>query len=292
MILKKFLKERRELVNIALDRYLPSKNEYPKEINKAIRYAVLSSGKRLRPILATMAYNLFGKTDDKIMMPACAIEFIHNYSLVHDDLPAIDNDDYRRGKQTTHKMFGPAIATLAGDALLSMAFGLVAQTEAEPELVVEIMKIVTDAANTSGMLGGQVLDILAEGKEISQEQSLEIHNKKTMKLIVAPLKIGAMMAGAEDKHQKRVCVYGEKIGLAFQIVDDILDIEGSQEELGKDIGSDQEKKKATYPSIFGLERAKEDAYTLIKEARDVIEPYGSKAEMFLLLADFVLNRKY
>lgn len=281
-----YLREGQELVNSLLDRYCPSAAEEPRSLHAAIRYSLLAGGKRLRPILALAAYeHCHGRPDRLRIEPAmAAIEMVHTYSLIHDDLPCMDDDDLRRGIPTCHKKFGEAIAVLAGDALHDIAFGLMAQTGSLPA-VIEL----AEAVGTSGMLGGQVADIEAEGKPVDMAAVINIHSRKTGALIRSSVRVGALLAEAEPDLLDSLSKYGERIGLAFQIIDDILDVEGDQKKLGKMVGSDCKNEKATYPGAVGMEQARRDAGRLIDEALSLIG--GSDDNMLKFLARFIGQRE-
>jgi geranylgeranyl diphosphate synthase type II len=292
--LKAYLEARRALVDAALDRALPTEDTPPANLHRAMRYSVLAPGKRLRPILVIAGAEAVGGSAPAVMDAACALELIHAYSLIHDDLPAMDDDDYRRGRLTNHKVFGEAMAILAGDALLTLAFRLIADNAArmsDPRMVARVVADVADAAGTDGMVGGQVVDIESEGKDVTAETLEYIHRHKTAALIRVSLCAGATLAGARPELLAAVRVAGEALGLAFQIVDDILDVEGSLAELGKSAGSDERKKKATYPAFHGLEVSKQKARALIVEAKRALDPLGPAATPIRALADFVLERR-
>jgi geranylgeranyl diphosphate synthase type II len=294
MELKTYLDERRALVEGALDRVLPPESMAPPTIHRAMRYSVLAPGKRLRPILVIAGAEAVGGRADAVLDSACALELIHAYSLIHDDLPAMDDDDYRRGRLTNHKVFGEAIAILAGDALLTLAFRLLATNAARvapPAVVGAVLAEVADAAGTEGMVGGQVVDIESEGKTIAPEMLDYIHLHKTAALIRAALRVGALLAGGPPASVDAISQAGQALGLAFQIVDDILDVEGSLAELGKTAGSDERKQKATYPSLHGLPASKQRARELIDETKRRLTPLGPAAEPIRTLADFVLERR-
>jgi geranylgeranyl diphosphate synthase type II len=281
-----YLAERRRAVDEALERHLPPKDAPPATIHEAMRYSVFAGGKRLRPILVIAGAEAVGGTMERVLPAAGALELIHTYSLIHDDLPAMDDDDYRRGRLTNHKVFGEAMAILAGDALLTLAFGLLAEHAS-----LEVVKEVAAAAGTVGMIGGQVVDIQSEGKSVDAETLEYIHRHKTAALIRCSLLSGAMLAGAPPTALKAIGDAGTHLGLAFQIVDDILDVEGSLEELGKMAGSDQRKKKATYPEYFGLEASRLKAKSLIEDAKAALQPLSPRAEPIRALADFIFQRK-
>ncbi len=292
--LKAYLEERKGVVDAALDRVLPPESVPPVTVHRSMRYSVLAPGKRLRPILVIAGAEAVGGRADDVLDTACALELIHAYSLIHDDLPAMDDDDYRRGRLTNHKVFGEAMAILAGDALLTLAFRLVAANAARvaaPAIVGEVVTEVADAAGTDGMVGGQVVDIESEGKAISPEMLDYIHLRKTAALIRASLRVGALLAGAGAEQVEAISQAGQSLGLAFQIVDDILDVEGSLAELGKSAGSDERKKKATYPSLHGLPASKRRARELIEETKRRLAPLGPAADPICALADFVFERR-
>ena len=292
--LKAYLESRREIVDMALDRVLPGEDAAPSTVHRAMRYSVLAGGKRLRPILVVASAEAVGGSAEQVMDTACALELIHTYSLIHDDLPAMDDDDYRRGRLTSHKVFGDAIAILAGDALLTLAFHLIAANAArgaDPKVVCQVVAEVAEAAGTSGMVGGQVVDIESEGKAITADTLDYIHTRKTAALIRVSMRAGAMLAGARPAALARIGDAGQRLGLVFQIVDDILDVEGTLAELGKTAGSDERKKKVTYPAYHGIEASKRRARELIVEAKAALEPLGPAAEPLRALADYILERK-
>ena len=294
MVVKKFIAKKAEVINEALDYYLPAEDLKPSKLHQSMRYSVLAGGKRLRPILTLVAAELVGNIEEKKVLPAaCAIEFVHNYSLIHDDLPSMDDDDFRRGQLSNHKKFSPAIAVLAGDALLTLAFELLADIDdINAETIRLITKELAQGAGNQGMVGGQIVDIEAEGKKIDGDQLNYIHRHKTGALLKTSVRIGALLGSASQAKLKALTNYAEKIGLAFQIADDILDIEGSAEKLGKAVGSDLNKDKATFPAIYGLDESKELANTTIQEAKDALEIFGSKAEILRELADYIVQREY
>ena len=293
--LETYLKDRRVLVDAALDRFLPSEDTPPPSVHSAMRYSVLAGGKRLRPILVIAGAELVGAQPNLVMPTACALELIHTYSLIHDDLPAMDDDDYRRGRLTNHKVFGDAIAILAGDALLTCAFQLVAQNAAlsgvDATVVCGVVAEIAQAAGTLGMVGGQVVDIESEGKTVTPDQLEYIHIHKTAALLRASLSVGARLGGADAAALAAVREAGESLGLAFQIVDDILDVEGSLETLGKTAGSDERKQKVTYPALHGIEASRREARRLIERTKSRLVVFGARSAPLCALADFVVERK-
>jgi geranylgeranyl diphosphate synthase, type II len=292
--LKPYLQSRRVLVDAALDDFLPAPTAPPPVVHQAMRYSVLAGGKRLRPILVIAGAEAVGGHAEGVLPTACALELIHTYSLIHDDLPAMDDDDYRRGQLTSHKMFGEAMAILAGDALLTLAFRLMAENAAhvkDARVICDVVAEIATAAGTGGMVGGQVVDIESEGKVIAPETLDYIHTHKTAALIRASLRVGAMLAGARPPALEAITAAGQRLGLAFQIVDDILDVEGSLEELGKTAGSDERKQKATYPAVHGLDASRRRARALLDEAQAALTPLGAAAEPIRALADFIFERR-
>ena len=261
-----------------------------------MRYSLLAPGKRIRPLLALAAAEaIAGAIDDDMRLACAAIELVHCYSLIHDDLPAMDDDDYRRGRLTNHKVFGEAIAILAGDALLTYAFQLIAQNATlagvDAPVVCEVVAAVAEAAGTLGMVGGQVVDIESEGKTITAEQLEYIHVHKTAALLRASLTAGARLGGADAAALAAVADAGRNLGLAFQIVDDILDVEGSLETLGKTAGSDERKQKVTYPTLHGIEASRREARRLIEQTKSRLGVFGARSAPLCALADFVVERK-
>ena len=286
-----YLAERRRLVDESLEQVLPPDDTPPPTVHRAMRHSVMAGGKRLRPILVIAGAEAAGGTMDVVMPTACALELIHTYSLIHDDLPAMDDDDYRRGRLTSHKVFGEAIAILTGDALVTLAFRLIAGNPGDPRVICDVIAEVADAAGTSGMVGGQVVDIESEGKSITPETLDFIHSRKTAALLRVSLTAGAMLAGAKPDAVEVVRAAGGTLGLAFQIVDDILDVEGTLATLGKTAGSDARKKKVTYPAHYGVETSRKKARELIDRTKLSLTPLGPAAEPIRALADFVFERK-
>jgi len=289
-----YLAERKEAVDRALDRFLLPADAFPLSIHEAIRYSVFAGGKRLRPILVIAAAEVAGGAMEPVLPTACAFELIHTYSLIHDDLPAMDDDDLRRGRPTSHKVFGEAVAILAGDALFTLGMRLLAESfvqgDSNPALLPQLLAEVTDAAGTVGMIGGQVVDIESEGRVVSPSTLEYIHTHKTGALIRAAVRAGALLSAASEQGLAALTTYGERLGLAFQIVDDILDLEGDQEAMGKAVGSDQRKRKVTYPDFYGLEPSRKMATDLIREAKEALDLFGDKAMPLRTLADFILSR--
>jgi geranylgeranyl diphosphate synthase type II len=289
-----YMKERAAAVDAALERVLPPETEPPETLHRAMRYSVFAGGKRLRPVLVIAGAEAVGGRMDFVMPTACALELIHTYSLVHDDLPAMDNDDFRRGVPTNHKVFGEAMAILAGDALLTLAFRLVADN-AVPGMdagrLRDVMVDIADAAGHAGMVGGQVVDLLSEGKVVGPDTVDYIHARKTGALIRTSLRVGARLCGATEAEIRALGVAGAALGLAFQIVDDILDVVSSSAELGKTAGKDEAQKKATYPAIHGLEASRARARDLIGEAEAALGSFGPRAEPIRALGRFILDRR-
>jgi len=289
-----YLAERRALVDAALERVLPAEDTPPATVHRAMRYSVLAGGKRLRPILVIAGAEAVGGAPCEVLPAACALELIHTYSLIHDDLPAMDDDDYRRGRLTSHKVFGEAMAILAGDGLLTLAFKLVADNAAlarDPRVLRDVVTALADAAGTFGMVGGQVVDIESEGKTITPETLEYIHLHKTAALIRAAMRVGALLGGGGPAAVEAIGDAGRDLGLAFQIVDDILDVEGSLEELGKTAGSDARKQKATYPALHGVPASRREAQRLVAGVKARLAPLGAPAAPLGALADYVLERK-
>ena len=294
MDLKDYLQKRSALVDQGLARWLPGEDVLPRSLHHAMRYSVFAGGKRLRPILMIAACEAVGGHARQVLHAACAMEMIHTYSLVHDDLPAMDDDDFRRGRPTNHKVHGEATAILAGDALLTEAFRLLADAEANlsipPARALKVVELVARYAGSQGMVGGQVVDMESEGKEIDFPTLEYIHTHKTGGLILASVQVGALLAGANDAEIMAIKRFGGAAGLAFQIADDILDVVGDQEQLGKDVGSDQARGKATYPAVLGLDEARQRADELCEIAVAALAPLGEPAEALQELARYIVNR--
>lgn len=280
------------MVDAALQRLLPSADAPPVSIHEAMRYSVFAGGKRIRPILCLETARIFTGEITPTLHPACAIEFIHTYSLIHDDLPALDNDDLRRGKPTCHKKFGEAIAILAGDALLTLAFEMIGAAPVDEILRVAMLtEIATSAGTINGMVGGQVADLEAEAKQVGGDMLEYIHRSKTAALIRAAITAGAICGGASKDDVARLRHFGETIGWAFQVTDDILDVEESSAVLGKTAGKDIAQQKATYPAVFGLERSHEIANELSSKAIADLAPYGARAARLREIGEFLVHRR-
>jgi geranylgeranyl diphosphate synthase type II len=294
VFLKAYLSDRQNIIEEALGRYLPGEDNTPEEIFKAIRYSVFAGGKRIRSILCLAAVDALGGDIAQALPVACALELIHTYSLIHDDLPAMDNDDFRRGKPTSHKMFGEAIAILAGDALLTEAFNLLSRAEkvritAERRLAV--IHVIAQAAGIYGMVGGQALDLLAEKTKPDLDVLGDIHRRKTAALIVAAIKSGAIICGASEQKMQALTDYGLNIGMAFQIADDILNVEGDSRLMGKNTGSDEARGKVTYPSIIGLDDARVVLSEYLEAAIQSIADFDARALPLRVIAEYIVKRK-
>lgn len=291
--LNSYLKEQKALVETALDQSIVIGN--PKKIYESMRYSLLAGGKRLRPILCLATCRLTGGNTEMAMPTACALEMIHTMSLIHDDLPAMDNDDYRRGKLTNHKVYGDDVAILAGDGLLAYAFEYVANKtkNVPPENILQVITRLGRTVGAEGLVGGQVLDLESEGKtDITAETLSFIHTHKTGALLETSVVTGAILAGASTEEITKLTKYSQNIGLAFQIIDDILDITATDEQLGKTAGKDLAAQKATYPSLWGLEKSQAEAEKLVAEAVNQLECYGEKAEPLRAIARFIVTRNH
>lgn len=288
------LEARADLINRELGRYLPEPEENPPVIHQAMRYSVFAGGKRLRPLLATAAAEAVGGTTEQVMPTACALEMIHTYSLIHDDLPAMDDDDFRRGRPTSHKVFGEAVAVLAGDALLTAAFELIARNGEidgiSPGAVTKVIREVAGAAGSRGMIGGQVVDMENEHKVIDASTLQYIHAHKTAALFKAALRAGAILAGGGENQLAALSAYAEHMGLAFQITDDILDVEGDQKATGKPVGSDVKRGKSTYPALYGLAESKRLAGEAVNRAVEALHIFGAEADILRNIAIYLLLR--
>ncbi|MDD2850421.1 MAG: polyprenyl synthetase family protein [Desulfuromonadaceae bacterium] len=296
MDLKSYLVEQRSCIDAALELFLPNETDLPHSIHKAMRYSVFAGGKRVRPILMLAACQAVGGETGRVLPAACAMEMIHTYSLIHDDLPAMDNDDFRRGNPTNHKVFGEAIAVLAGDALLTEAFKLVSDPRhtggCDPAALLAVIHEIAACAGSCGMVGGQVIDMESEGRhDIDLATVQYIHTHKTGALIKASVVSGAILGGAAGHQLAAITRYGEAAGLAFQIADDILDIVGTTEEIGKDTGSDEARGKATYPAVMGLASAKNEAQAMMDEALRSLECFGAEADRLRDIARYIVQRR-
>ena len=292
MNLREYLAHQQQIVDAELDRLVPPESTQPATIHRAMRYSLFAGGKRIRPILCMEAARAVAAEPNGVAACACSLELIHTYSLIHDDLPALDNDDYRRGKLTNHKVFGDAMAILAGDSLLTAAFQVLAQLDAPPDRKVRLIEELSVASGTvGGMIGGQVADLEGEGKPPDAQLLETIHRAKTGALLRASLRMGAIYAGAGDTEYHALSCYGEHVGLAFQIVDDILDVEESSEALGKTAGKDAAQHKITFPAVYGLEASRRMAQEECARAHQVLEPFGERARRLHELADLIVQRK-
>jgi geranylgeranyl diphosphate synthase type II len=294
MDLKNYLKECLVRVDRALDSYLPAEDTLPVTLHKAMRYSVFAGGKRIRPVLMIAACEAVGGDAERVLPAACAMEMIHTYSLIHDDLPAMDDDDFRRGRPTNHRIFGEAAAILAGDALLTEAFILLSDAQINARVPAEIrcrvLHTIARCAGSQGMVGGQVVDMESEGKTIDLPTLQYIHTRKTGALILAAIQAGALLGGADEASLAALTRYGEAAGLAFQIADDILDVVGDQAVIGKDVGSDQERGKATYVALLGLEEARVRARELRDLGVAALAPLGGPAEPLRRIAHYIVDR--
>jgi geranylgeranyl diphosphate synthase type II len=299
MDIKTYLNTKRQIIDAFIKNYFNSPLN-PDALQKSMVYSLSAGGKRIRPVLCIAAYEACGGDDDDgIVLYASALEFIHTYSLIHDDLPAMDNDDLRRGKPTNHKVFGEGMAILAGDALLTEAFYMLSNNSNQmpsaisrkPSVILGVIREIAMASGAHGMVGGQAQDLLSEDSEPDAKTLSFIHSHKTAALITASVRSGGMLAGCSDEKLFGLTNYGENIGLAFQIIDDILDVEGDTEVIGKPKGSDEKKKKMTYPKLYGIEKSKEKAKELVKSAIGALEIFDEKAEPLRAIARYLLERK-
>ena len=293
-VLKETLEEGRKITDAALERLLPGPDERPASIHRAMRHSVFAGGKRIRPILCMEAGQaVAGSLPSGVEEVGAALELLHTYSLIHDDLPALDNDDLRRGRPTCHKAFGEATAILAGDALQTQAYEILSQVECTAEARVRIIAEIARGTGTiNGMIGGQVVDLESEHKKPDQEMLQYIHLSKTAALIAASAVSGGLYAGGSEEQVKQLRCYGQSIGLAFQIDDDILDVTQTSEQLGKTAGKDLASEKATYPALFGLEESRRRAAELLTSARDALRGFGSRAETLNTIARFLIEREH
>ncbi len=283
---------RQKKVDAALNRYLPPATTKPKTIHKAMRYSIFAGGKRLRPVICLATAEVLRGPVDEALPLACAVECIHTYSLIHDDLPCMDNDDFRRGKPTSHKVFGEGMAVLAGDALLTIAFEMAASCKSWPRYShADIIREIAVAAGSQALIAGQVADAEGEGKKISPAELRYIHLNKTAALITTSIRLGAMSANATPAQMKNLTEFGQSLGLAFQVIDDILDVTQTTEKLGKSAGKDLKAQKATYPALLGLEKAKKEADKLTARALAALKPFGKNAEPLKAIADYLLSRE-
>ncbi|MCE0484805.1 MAG: polyprenyl synthetase family protein [Methylacidiphilales bacterium] len=283
---------RQKKVDAALDRFLPSDKTKPTTIHEAMRYSIFAGGKRLRPIICLASAEVINGKSDSALPLACAVECIHTYSLIHDDLPCMDNDDFRRGKPTSHKVYGEGMAVLAGDALLTIAFEIAALTKPAPRYSpAAYIRELAQGSGTQGMVGGQVADLEGEGRKISPAELRYIHENKTAALITSSIRLGAMSANATPKQLAHLTDFGQSLGLAFQVIDDILDVTQTTEKLGKSAGKDITAQKATYPALLGLDKARKEADRLTARARAALKPFGRAAQPLEAIADFLLKRE-
>lgn len=290
--IKSYLNEQKALIDLWLESYFGMKI-HPDLLRDSMKYSLLAGGKRIRPILCIASYESCGYAGKEILPQACAIEFIHTYSLIHDDLPAMDNDDLRRGKPTNHVVFGEAMAILAGDALLTDAFRIFSESrDIPPERIISGTRELASMAGINGMVAGQAQDIISENTDPDEETLQFIHLNKTAALLNASVRIGAILAGVDDEQLSHFTAFGKNIGLAFQVVDDILDITASTEELGKPSGSDVANRKMTYPSVYGLERSRQIATELIKGAEEAISKIKGNPSFLTGIAGYLLKRTY
>lgn len=291
-----YIAERTALVDAALDRFLPQEQMLPARLHQSMRYSIFAGGKRLRPVLMMASCEAVGGDASRAVPAACAMEMIHTYSLIHDDLPAMDDDDYRRGRLTNHKVFGDATAILAGDALLTQAFVLLSDTAVfegvSADVRLKVIGTIATAAGSFGMVGGQAVDMESEGQAVDLPTLEYIHTHKTGALILASITSGALLGGATPDELRALERYGAAIGLAFQVADDILDIVGDQATIGKDVGSDEARGKATYPALLGLGEARNRARELRDMAVSSLAPFGEKGERLRQIAHFVVDRTF
>ena len=293
MNLASYLTTRTALIDRALDGFLPRASVKPGTIHKAMRYSLFAGGKRLRPVLTLAAAEACGGGLPQAVPPACAVECIHTYSLIHDDLPCMDDDDLRRGRPTSHKVFGEGVAVLAGDGLLTIAFEILAQAAPTPRYsTAALIRELASASGSQWLIGGQVADLEGEGKKLGSADLKYIHRCKTAALLTASIRLGAMSANATPARLAALTAFGQALGLAFQVIDDILDVTQTTEKLGKTAGKDVAATKATYPAIFGLDRSRREAHRLTAAANTALKPFGRNAATLRALADYLLARDY
>ncbi len=291
--LKSYLAERCRLVDAALDAFIPADSVSPATLHKAMRHSVFAGGKRLRPVLCLAAAEACGGTLEAAMPSACAVECLHTYSLIHDDLPCMDDDDFRRGVPTCHKVFGDAVAVLAGDALQAIAFELVARTpEASGDVVAAMVRELAVTAGSLHLIGGQVMDLEGEGKKLPLEDLRFVHESKTAALLTTSLVLGGMSAGGTAEQIDALRRFGMATGLAFQVIDDILDVTQTSEKLGKSAGKDLATDKSTYPALMGLDASRAEAARLTAEAIEALQVFGASGELLHQLSDHLLSREY
>ncbi len=291
--LKAYLREQQRMIDAALQRFLPRASVRPSTIHRAMRHPVFAGGKRLRPILCLAAAEACGGDSEHALAPACAVELIHTYSLVHDDLPCMDDDDLRRGNPTTHVVFGENMAVLAGDALLTEAFAIIAQTpEGKKYRAGDYVTELASASDSRRLIGGQVMDLEGEGKALTKAQLVRVHEAKTAALLTSSLRLGGMSANASSAKLQALTDFGKSLGLAFQVIDDLLDVTQSTEKLGKTAGKDAAVEKATYPAILGLEKSKQEAHRLTRKALSALRPFGRRAVRLDQIAHHLLDRDY
>ena len=289
-MLKEIWQERLQLVEVQLERELKSNPSLDHKLGEAMEYSLMAGGKRMRPMLLMAAADAVGGRGTDYLTAACAMEMIHTYSLIHDDLPAMDNDDYRRGKLTNHKVYGDGMAVLAGDALLTLAFEVVLRQEAEPQVKLAVAREFALAAGQSGMVGGQAMDLEAEGKKIDMDTLKRLHMGKTGALFHAAIRSGALLAGASEEKLAALTTYADKFGLAFQITDDILDVPGDESVIGKPVGSDERNDKSNYVTLTSLEEARQLAEETVAEAVEALAPLGEQAGFLRELVEYLLKR--
>jgi len=293
-LLSDYLSVRKELVDAALNEALPHETNYPPVIFQAVRYSLFAGGKRLRPILCLAAAEAAGSDGHAVLPVACALEMIHTYSLIHDDLPAMDDDDLRRGRPTSHRVFGEAVAILAGDALLTEAFALMSAADRMPQIppdrILSVIHEIARAAGFWGMVGGQIADIQSEATAADEETLLYIHTHKTGAMIVASVRAGAILAGAQTGEVEAMAAYGRHVGLAFQIADDILNVEGDRAALGKGTGSDADRGKLTFPHLLGIEASRTRMADLVARAQSALRGFDQRAEPLRAIARYVIER--